>query len=856
MLNACSSSKKTENGALNDLIQQIYLDTIDVVAQPIVYQSSYVRTHDLLHTKLDVSFDWEKEYLHGKAWLELKPYFYATDQLVLDAKGMDLHKVQLVHGGNSTDVKYAYDDWKLFIDFGKVIQPTERYTIYIEYTAKPSELPDGGNEAITDDRGLYFINSNGTDKTKPTQLWTQGEPEASSCWFPTIDAPNERCSQELYITVNDAFFTMSNGHLINQNSNNDGTRTDYWKQDKPHAPYLFMMAVGNWYEYKDDWNGMSVNYYVDPEYADVADDIFGNTPEMMTFFSDAFDMDYPWDKYWQVCVNDFVSGAMENTSAVIHGDFVQLSERELLDGNYEDIVAHELMHHWFGDLVTCESWANLPLNESFATYGEVMWKWYKYGESEGMLKNLQDQEAYFGEAETKQVELIRYNHNLPQDMFDRHSYEKGSTVLHMLRDIVGDDAFFTSLNLYLNDNKYDAVEIHNLRLAFEEVTGQDLNWFFNQWFLSAGHPELDVEYGYKDGKATIDVKQKPSKMQGLKYRLPMTVDIYAMGNHYTERIELTEWEQHFEFDVPAAPSLINLDPDGIVLAVVSDNKTKSEMAFQYNNAKNFRQKYNALVALNQFEKANEDMVNVFKKALKDDFWYIQKFALENYPENPTGTSAMASVENLAKNAENTKVRAEAIYFLSELENQAYVPLFEKGLSDQSYLVNAASLEGLLNVDSKKALAQAEKWENETNYDIMDVVGYIYSEEGGADKKEYFENLVTTSTDEYTKYYGMYYYSMFLGRMDTKMALDAVHSYESFGKHDEGEYSQNVAISGVRRIANAFNERNELLKQEQAETTNKMTKLELENEIADNIHLIERCIAAEESIKAVVKKEAH
>jgi len=249
------------------------------------YRATTTRAHDLIHTSLSVSFDWSKAYMNGKASLTLRPYFYATNTLILDAKGMDLHRIALVEGNNKKDLKYTYDSLQIIIDLGREFTRDETYTVYIDYTAKPNELPEGGSAAITSDKGLYFINNEGKDAKKPMQIWTQGETEASSCWFPTIDKPNERCTQEIYITVESKYRTLSNGTLLTTYLNNDGTRTDHWKMDKPHAPYLFMMGIGEFAIVEDTWRDLKVDYYVEPEYVQYADAIFGNTPEMMTFFS-------------------------------------------------------------------------------------------------------------------------------------------------------------------------------------------------------------------------------------------------------------------------------------------------------------------------------------------------------------------------------------------------------------------------------------------------------------------------------------------------------------------------------------------------------------------------------------------
>lgn len=205
-------------------------------------RTSKRRLYDLLHTKLELSFDWKKQHVLGKATLLLRPYFYAQDSVTLDAKGFDIHSVKLITTKDNEefeqDLKYQYDQRKLNIRLDKTYQRQESLTLEIAYTAKPEELPQGGSDAITSDKGLYFINPTGKTPYLPTQIWTQGETEASSCWFPTIDSPNERCTQEMYITVAKKYKTLSNGELVYSRENANNTRTDYWRMDLPHAPYL------------------------------------------------------------------------------------------------------------------------------------------------------------------------------------------------------------------------------------------------------------------------------------------------------------------------------------------------------------------------------------------------------------------------------------------------------------------------------------------------------------------------------------------------------------------------------------------------------------------------------------------
>jgi len=445
----------------------ILVSTISFAQTYTTYKPERDKINDLVHTKLKVDFNFNEKQLNGEAWVTAKPHFYATNKITLDAKAMVIHQVSL----DNKKLDYNYDDASIVIDLPKEYKKDEEFTLYIKYTARPEKVQQKGSAAITDAKGLYFINADGSDKNKPTQIWTQGETEASSCWFPTIDSPNQKTTQEIYITVPDKFVTLSNGKL--ESSIKNGTnRTDYWKMDQKHAPYLFFMGVGEYEVIKDSYKNIPVDYYVEKEYAPYAKDIFGLTPEMIGFFSDILGVEYPWNKYSQIVGRDYVSGAMENTTAVIHGEQAYQTPGQLIDENVqENTIAHEIFHHWFGNLVTTESWSNLTLNESFANYSEYLWREHKYGKLDADMHLFEDSQAYL-DGQNTDKHLVRFNYVDKEDMFDLVSYNKGGAILHMLRNYLGDEAFFLGLKTFLTENKYQAAEVHQLRLVFEKITGK------------------------------------------------------------------------------------------------------------------------------------------------------------------------------------------------------------------------------------------------------------------------------------------------------------------------------------------------------------------------------------------------
>lgn len=730
------------------------------------YSPSRTLKNDLLHTKLEVSFDWAKQHLHGKATLTLKPYFYPQNTLELDAKGFDIASVKSFP--DLQKLAYTYDQKKLVIQLGKTYNKSQSYQIEIVYTAKPNELPKGGSQAISSDKGLFFINPDGKDTLKPKQIWTQGETEASSCWFPTIDTPNEKTTQEIAITVDKHYKTLSNGHLVYSTQNTDGTRTDLWKQEKPHAPYLVMMAVGDFVVVKDsmaktsDLKKLEVSYYVEPKYGPHAKAVFGRTPEMIDFFSKLLNYPYAWDKYSQIVVRDYVSGAMENTSATIMMDGLHCTTREMLDKNWDNIIAHELFHHWFGDLVTCESWPNLPLNESFANYSEFLWEEYKYGKDQADHHALEEMEGYLTESANKQEPLIRYHLKDYEDMFDAHSYNKGGRVLHMLRKYVGDEAFFASLHLYLKKKEFGTAEINDLRMAFEEVTGEDLNWFFNQWFLSSGHPKLRVEQSYANGNLTLKIKQEQDTTTTPVYRLPLKVAVWTGGQKNVYPIEVSKKSQNFQFAVNKEPSLVLLDDEAQLLGTVDHQKTVKEYAFEYANATFYRQRLRAIEALMSIAVDSQATVSTMQAALHDPYYDLRKSAIEYFDvfRKLADDAVLDQIRDMATNDPKNSVKARAIQFLSkEPDTSRYISLYQKGLTDSSYVVQGASLKAYLSTNRQDKAEVLARFENDESAEILNALATYYTEKKIPGKQHWFlgniGNLTGESLFSYLDNFGKY-----------------------------------------------------------------------------------------------------
>jgi aminopeptidase N len=783
---ACKTQKKTTAVTSTSDIEVVEEEAVQVEKGP--YQASNTRTFDLIHTTLDVRFDWQKQQLMGKAELTLKPYFYATNKLTLDAKGFDLNAVSLKKDGQLQSLKYTYDKEKIFIELDKEYTRNETVIIWVDYVAKPEELEAEGSAAITDAKGLYFINPKGEEKDKPKQIWTQGETESSSCWFPTIDSPNENMTQDIKITVDSRYVTLSNGLLVSSRPNGDGTRTDQWKQTKPHAPYLAMMAVGEFAVVKDKWKGIDVDYYVEPAYEPHAKAIFGETPNMLDFYSEVLGFPYAWEKYSQIVVRDYVSGAMENTTATIHGEFLHRTQRELIDGDNEEIIAHELFHHWFGDLVTCESWSNLPLNESFATYGEYMWLEHRHGRDAADKHGKEQQQQYIASvAQTGHVDMIRYFYDNKEDMFDAHSYNKGGRILHMLRKTIGDEAFFKGLNLYLNENKFQSVEIHQLRLAMEKVTGFDLNWFFNQWFLDKGYPSLDITHNYnaETKKYSVTIKQTQDLKEFPLYRIPMDVDVYFGGGVARQRIDLTEKEQTFEFDVLGEPSLVKVDAEQMLLGTKSETLSEAEYIFMLKNAPLFLDKVEAMNGLKSSK--NPEAIEAILASLEDKYWGTRRKALTSLKGQAVADTSLLKNKLIwmAQKDEKSIVRAEAITALADQfgKDANVQSVVEGAMKDQSYTVLGSTLKAIASYNEEKALSLAKAAEADASGSLISAIASLYSQNGTAEQMDFFVNGYDKVSDPNNKYVYVQIFGKYLMKQDITTQSKGLDMLEDIAQNE-------------------------------------------------------------------------
>ncbi|MEL7118734.1 MAG: M1 family aminopeptidase [Bacteroidota bacterium] len=773
LVTSCSSSRFTANEPMEVYsIETRLLDTLVVRARPIdttgskavstgstnyrKLKPSRERKFDLIHTKLDLSFSFEKEEVYGIAELKLTPYFYEQGILQLDAKGFAIHSIYL----EDDSLSFNYDNSRLSINLPKVYSKNDTIDIIIDYTARPSKT--GGSAAITSDQGLFFINPSGEEET-PQQIWTQGETEWNSRWFPTIDSPNERCTQEITLTVEEKFQTLSNGLLINSTPNGDGTRTDYWKLDIPHAPYLFAIIIGEFAVVEEEWNGKPIQYFVEKEFEEDAPYIYPHTPEMLTFFSEKLNFEFPWPKYSQVIVRDFVSGAMENSTAVVFGDFMQRKKNQLYDQTTnEKIVAHELFHHWFGNYVTCESWANLTMNEGFANYSEYLWLEYKYGKADADGHLIGEWQYYLNTDDYDLHPLIHFQYRDKEDLFDNHSYNKGGAVLHMLRNLYGDEAFWMVLNKYLHKHAFSSTEAHDLRLIYEEVIGLDLNWFWDQWYFDQGHPTLNLDYNYEvePGKASLQVSQvQNAEFNRAVFKIPNQVAIYYEdGTVEVNAITIDQAKQTFEFPIKEKPALMLFDPNRYLLCKINKDNTPIEAAtFQFKNSKSVIHRTNALN--NILEKDTSQIQALLPDILKDKYWELRKTGIRLIKKHRINSNMLEQLVSLATKDPNGMVRDEAYETLYSLNTPVAKSEAAQSIQSDSVLsVISSALYYLHLIDKDAALKYAEELAKRNDDYLRVIIAELYVVSEDPKFLDFFEGQLEKK--DMTGYYAVNFYDLY------------------------------------------------------------------------------------------------
>ena len=531
-------------------------------------QTDFNREHnyDVQHYIIRASFERSTKKVMGDTTVSLKPTVPRLSTLELDAVGLKFESVKL--DASMRDLSYKTTPTKIIVVLDRAYAPFESISIRFKYTTTAPK------------KGVYFVDQEkgnaGTGHSD--QIWSQGEAEEARYWFPSFDFPSDKATTEEYITAQAGETVVGNGEFLGKADNPNGTVTWHYKMPVPHSTYLVSFVIGKYVRVDDKYGDIPLGFYVYPGKENTARKAFGGTKDMIRVYEELTGIKFPYNKYDQTVVAKFQFGGMENITATTMSDTeIFFADLDLADSFVTDLVSHELSHSWFGDMVTCKNWAELWLNEGFATYMEAAYREKAFGRESYITKLRGDA----GEFMVNDA-LSRKRHGLfnrragdTDSLFENAAitYHKGGVVLHQLREQVGTENFWKGVNAYLNAHKFANVESADLRKAMEDASGQGLKWFFDQWVYGVGAPTLTVQPVYtastKTLKLTIRQTQRPDPLAPAFYRLPFNIAYDTPQGTQVEPVDLAKKVEVLSIKTPGRPSEIRLDPeDKIMLKTV------------------------------------------------------------------------------------------------------------------------------------------------------------------------------------------------------------------------------------------------------------------------------------------------
>ena len=644
------------------------------------------RSYDLQHILIKSSFDEPNKTIFGECTITMQPLDNNFKEFELDAIAMDIDYVKLSSG---KDLKYEsiYNNRVLKIVLDREYEKTETVIFTVKYSAQPKS-------------GMYFVQPDSINPNRRWQIWTQGQGRGNDNWFPCFNYPSDKTTTETITTVRDNYEVLSNGKLINvEHDKENKTKTFHWKMSHPHSVYLVMLGIGEYHIIKDEYKGIPVNYYVYPHQIEEAKSSLGLTPDMIESFEKATGVEYPFEKYDQICLNNFMFGGMENTTATTLNDRRNVvDKRAQLDYQTTSIVAHELAHQWYGDFVTARDDSSHWLQEGFATYFDALYHEHLLGKEE--FRRIMDENfSRYKADEASQGKTPL--HGFPA----RYVYVKGASVLHMLRFVLGDEDFFKAVALYTNRFAYDVANTHDLIKAIEDATGKDIRWFFEQWVFKGSYPHLKVSYTYDEISKTLklNVKQTHEVSDSVIYfKMPVDIEITTATGKGLHRIIFEKPDETFEIKCDSNPLNVIFDKGNWIVKNITFEKNIEELIYQLKNAEFAYDRKVAATALREYAN-NETVFNaLYESGLNDEFWQVrlQSAHSDIVSANPKGKELLIKMLNDAKSS----IRTETVKLLSNFkENEVVNLLLDRIKNDPSYYVVANSFVGLAKIEGEKAL---------------------------------------------------------------------------------------------------------------------------------------------------------
>jgi aminopeptidase N len=641
------------------------------------------RPYRIDHLFVDLTVELEQKSVRGRAVLDFQRVAPNPASLEIDAIGFELESVRVDGGAGLQPARFSYDGERILVR-----ELPDRGQLRIDYRAKPK-------------RGLYFLSPDEHVKHRPVQAWTQCQDEDARHFIPCVDKPHVKMTTELQATVPPGFQVLSNGELQSAETRGKTPWTYRFKLDQPHPSYLLTLVVGHFDLVEDRPADLAskqvpITYLVPVGQAGNAARSLGETPRMLELFSQRFGVDFPWSRYSQVVVSDFIFGGMENTTATTLYEHVMLDERAALDITSNDLVAHELAHQWFGDYVTCRDWSHAWLNEGFATFCEHLEREQRLGRDEYDYGIAGDTGTYLSEAGSRyQRPIVCRDYAEPIDLFDRHLYEKGGLVLHMLRRELTDEVFFAGVRRYLNRHAFGIVETNDLMRALEEVSGRSLERFFDQWVYRPGHPELTVKVAYDDdGLLSVSLKQAQKPGETAVFALPIEIEVVDADGRVTRHQKLvSEAQDVLTVKLDDRPQHVGFDPEQRVVGRVTFEGPGDMLRHQLAHGSNALLRWSAAEALSK--KSDTATVRALRDALskEGEAWMVRVEAARALAKVRSEDALHALIDSLGTT--QPKVRRAVAGALGAFKKAEAAKALSKLLDvEASYLVAADAARAL------------------------------------------------------------------------------------------------------------------------------------------------------------------
>ena len=682
------------------------------------------REVDIHHIKIDVSVNIEAGMVKGNVTHTFSPFSSSLDAFSLDAEDMTILRARLA----GKDIGFNQANDKAYLTLNKSMSWEDTAKVRLDYTANPR-------------KGTYFIKPDETYPEKPLQAWTQGEDMDNHHWVPLYDYPNDKATFEVSLTVEKKFTALSNGELISVKNNKDGTHTWHWHEHFPMVSYLISYVIGEFEKVEDSYNGIPVNYWVYEENKHEALRSFGLTTDMMKYFGNRTGIEYPYEKYDQVIIDDFMFGGMENITLTHNTDRTMFDEFAAPDVSSDGLVAHELAHQWFGDMLTTRNWAHAWLNEGFATFFSRKYRENKFGFDEGEYIRFGEINGYFGSNKKWRRSTVQHKFYESMDVFDGHIYAKGSLILNMLQDYIGEDAFWRFIQHYTKENQYKNVETPDLKKAIEETTGQNMDWFFKQWIYEPGFPEYNVTWKYNQRNKSVKLTVKQTQKSTNIFKMPIQIQI----DDKLKTVWIEDKEMVYEVPSEKRPKMVIFNAGMRIPCKLTFHKSISEWILQLEKGPHILDRIAAANELSTKKGRRIVETALLNSAKNDPFWGVRKEAVnafaklksKNYADDLMALSegqdnrVRRAIWNALKNYKKDEKVSEFLQNVIETDNKYYsIADAFKALVVVDTAAARQKVDALLDTDShtdvirKSAITYFGSVVTDKNYDrLKELVNY-------------------------------------------------------------------------------------------------------------------------------------